>query len=237
MLHCQRVLGIQFKKKMKPCINHLTADELRAIFEEPNTSTHSGLRDLVLLCLLYDSGGRISELINLKIRDVRLEAPATVTLFGKGNKIRYVPLMGKTAEILSVYLREFRLTAHSMREFPLFFNRQKTALTRMGVVYVLKKYVDLARVQCPSLPDKVTPHMLRHSKAMHLLESGVNLIYIRDLLGHSSVTTTEGYARASAEMKRKAMEDAHTNLISIDTKEAVWEEDVGLVSWLQKLCR
>jgi len=237
MLHCQRVLGIPFKKKPKPAITHLTADEIRAIFEGPDTSKKDGRRDLLLLSLLYDTGGRVSEISDLEVRDVRLDSPATITLNGKGGKIRYVPIMSKTADLLSVYLHEQHLLEHSRLENPLFFNRQKRKLTRMGVTYVLDKYVELARTKCPSMPEKVTPDSFRHSKAMHLLESGVNLVYIRDLLGHSSVMTTEIYARANAEMKRKALEQAHVNLIPVHADEPAWEDDSSLVSWLQNLCR
>lgn len=237
MLHCQRILGIPFKKKPKPVITHLTAEELKVIFDGPDTSRKEGRRDLLLLTLLYDSGGRVSEVTELKVRDVRLESPSTITLNGKGQKVRYVPIMSKTADLLSVYLREQHLTEHSRLEHPLFFNRQRRKLTRMGVTYVLDKYVDLARSKCSSIPENVTPHSLRHSKAMHLLESGVNLIYIRDLLGHASVMTTEIYARANAEVKRKALEQAHVNLIPVHSGEPAWENDSGLVSWLQNLCR
>jgi site-specific recombinase XerD len=186
--------------------------------------------------MLYDSGARVSELTDLLVRDVCLTQPATITFTGKARKIRHVPLMSKTASSLRDYLEERRLnTAHRL-DHPLFFSSRNQKLTRAGVAYIINKYVKAARKQkTVLLPDPVSPHMFRHTKAMHLLQANINLVYIRDFLGHTSVTTTEIYARADDRMKRLALEQAYSPS-EIDDLPA-WQEDMNLLNWLQRLCQ
>jgi site-specific recombinase XerD len=173
--------------------------------------------------MLYDTGARVTELINLTVRDVRLDGCPVVKLTGKGNKVRFVPLMSKTTSLLEGYISENNLNSHEKLDFPLFFNRQLHKLTRPGITYILQKYGS----------ENLTPHMLRHTKAMHLLQAGVNLVYIRDLLGHSDIATTEIYARADTEMKRIALENAYQDL----TPKVMpnWNSDSGLMDWLHSL--
>jgi integrase/recombinase XerD len=116
---------------------------------------------------------------------------------------------------------------------PLFVNRQRGKMTREGVAFILDKYVSKARSTSSLIPEKVTPHVLRHTKAMHLLQAGVNLIYIRDLLGHVDIATTEIYARADTELKRKALEQAYPNMVSTDLPQ--WNQDDDLLEWLTSL--
>lgn len=142
--------------------------------------------------------------------------------------------MNQTKELLEHYLKEQNLTAPNLATHPLFFNRHKENLTRAGIAYVLDKYVDMARLKQPNLiTTKVTPHVFRHSKAMHLLQNGINLVYIRDLLGHSDISTTEVYARADAEMKRKVLENAYDNPSPKDLPP--WQKDEHLLDWLKNL--
>ena len=189
------------------------------------------------MALLYDSGARVQEIIDLSVRDIRLEEPATVTLTGKGRRVRYVPLMSRTKNIIENYLKEQKLLGKTASlDRPVFFNRQGERLTRAGVAYIIKKYFSNARLEGKTLfPDTVSPHVLRHTKAMHLLQANVNLIYIRDFLGHVNVTTTEIYARADAEIKRKALEQTYPELITEDIPQ--WSEDKDLMSWLRDFCR
>jgi len=128
---------------------------------------------------------------------------------------------------------ENQLTSQHKGKFPLFMNRQHHALTKEGVAYIISKYANIARNQTNILPQRVKPHMLRHSKAMHLLQAGVNLIYIRDFLGHTDVKTTEIYARADSETKRKAIENAYPYLIYSNLPD--WSKDQALLSWLSGL--
>lgn len=181
-----------------------------------------------MLSLLYDTGARVQEIADLIVSDVRLEIPATVTLTGKGNKTRIVPLMTPTAKLIQQYISEMRLSDAAHRQYPLFTNRSGEKLTRAGITYVLKKYADQARIPHPEwIPSMISPHCLRHSNAMHLLQSGVNLVYIRDLLGHVSITTTEVYARADSEMKRKALEGAYANVTPSEMP--VWQQNTNLL--------
>jgi len=227
----QRILAIPLKRTGTPHISYLTQDALESILRQPDRHTAAGRRDLVLLAVLYDSGARVSELTELLVRDVRLAQPATITLKGKGRKVRHVPLMGRTASLLSDYMKERRLEL----DFPLFFNSRRQKLTRAGVSYIIGKYVKVANKHGALLPNKVSPHVLRHTKAMHLLQANVNLVYIRDFLGHVSVTTSEIYARADNRMKRLALEKAY----SLPTSDNLphWQDDSDLLSWLQGLCR
>ncbi|RXT05310.1 tyrosine-type recombinase/integrase [Ammoniphilus sp. CFH 90114] len=237
LFESQKILGIPFKKKQQQTIPHLSMDQLAYLFEQPDTSTKRGRRDLALMVVLYDAGARVQELIDLKVCDVRLAQPAIITLKGKGNKKRNVPIMAKTRSIIEGYMAENHLLENGRQQSPLFHNSRYQPFTRPGITYILEKYFKKAK-QChvdEVFPDRIHPHMLRHSKALHLLESGVNLIYIRDLLGHVSVTTTEIYLKFDTELKRKALEAAYPQVVSKDAP--AWEENTDILQWLQDLCR
>jgi integrase/recombinase XerD len=236
LLMNQRILAIPMKKTGKPIPSYLTTEVLEAILQQPDRSTAAGRRDLLVLALLYDSAARVSELTDLVVRDIRLPPPATLTLHGKGRKVRHVPLMSRTTSLLSEYLEEKRLTAVDKADHPLFFNSRKQKLTRAGVAYIIDKHVESLRKQNGMvLPDNISAHVFRHTKAMHLLQANVNLVYIRDLLGHVSVTTTEIYARADDRMKRLALEQAYSPPLVDDLP--AWQDDKDLLHWLHQLCR
>jgi integrase/recombinase XerD len=151
----------------------------------------------------------------------------------KGNKARRVPIMKNTVTLLQRYILENNLDKPCRNENPLFTNNQHHKLTKEGVAFIISKYVASARQTSMLIPKKVKAHMLRHSKAMHLLQAGVNLIYIRDFLGHVDIKTTEIYARADTETKRKAIENLHPDLI--DSNLPDWGKDQALLSWLSEL--
>lgn len=236
LLECQRILGIPFKKREKKMFDYLSQDSLKYILEQPDTTKKRNRRDLTIMATLYDTGARVQELIDLKTSDVRLTKPATIILTGKGNKKRCIPIMEKTRNLLENYMKENRLLENGFQDHPLFYNSNKHKFTRPGITYILEKYLKQAKESSEILfPDSIHPHILRHTKAMHLLEAGVNLIYIRDLLGHVNVTTTEIYLRANTETKRKALESAYMEVVIQDVP--VWDEDTDLLSWLQDFCR
>lgn len=237
IFECQKILGIPFKKREKKTIEFLSQECLKYILEQPDTSKKKGRRDLTIMATFYDTGARVQELIDLKMRDVRLTKPATITLTGKGNKRRSVPIMEKTRNLLDNYMSENRLLENGKQDHPLFYNSNKRPFTRPGITYILEKYLKQAKESHPEVlySDKLTPHMVRHTKAMHLLEAGVNLIYIRDLLGHVNVTTTEIYLRANTETKRKALESAYMEVVPQDIP--VWDEDTDILAWLQDFCK
>lgn len=232
---CQEILAIPYKKTQKKVMSYLTLEGIKALLEQPNTSTISGQRDRCLLSLLYDTGARVQELCDLQMGDVRLSSPTVIRLTGKGRKARLVPIMLPTELLLRQYLNEFDANFALHGGHPLFCNRMGKKLTRAGVAYILQKYLSQAQLAgAPYLPDSISPHCLRHSKAMHLLQSGVNLVYIRDLLGHSDVSTTEVYARADEQFKRKALELAYPSPTPV-SETSSWQKDDDLLSWLKNL--
>ena len=237
LLEIRKILAVPMKKRPKPVIPFLTADEMKILLEQPDRACESGKRDLVLMAVLYDTAARVQELIDLTRRDIRLDKPAVITLHGKGQKTRQVPIMGNTKDLLTEYLMHCNHTGVcAPQDAPVFCNQQKRKLTRRGVAYIIDKYVEMARNHPEFYNDGIiTPHVFRHSRAMHMLQAGINLVYIRDFLGHSNVTSTEIYARADSEMKRKALESAY---LELDIGEMpAWEKDGELMNWLQNLCR
>ena len=140
---------------------------MSVLFKMPQTETKSGYRDLIILVLLYDTGARVQELVDLKVRDIRTATPATATLYGKGRKVRCIPIMEETNKMLLQYLKEQQLFERpEMLDFPLFFNSRHEKLTQAGITYILKKYFKVARENPPMVvfPDKITPHVLRHTR-------------------------------------------------------------------------
>lgn len=226
---CQNILAIPFRKKAMTNIEYLSSNDIHLLLKQPDTKTKTGRRDVTMLSLLYDTGARVQELADLKVESLRLESPAYVVLNGKGQKTRHVPLLDNTVKLLQSYLKENYLLEAYANQYPLFVNHCRQKFTRAGISYVLKKYVRQAQKVNPNFPDKVSPHILRHSKAMHLLEAGVNVIYIRDILGHADVSTTGIYAKANLEMKRKALEKVsdHSNVEILS-----WMTNQPLIEWL-----
>lgn len=232
----QRVLSIKAKRTPKPAVCYAKTDGIRLLLAQPDTSTCAGRRDLALLALMYDAAARVSEICSLTPKSVRLDSPPTLTIVGKGGKVRVVPLSSDDASILTTYMEESGLLLPENNCRPLFSNRSGDRLTRAGVGYILGKYVDAARMVDPNaIPEGFSCHSMRHSRAMNLLEADVNLVYIRDLLGHSSVTTTEIYARTDGRKRREAIERA-SEAVS-NGIEPVWLENGDLLKWLESLGR
>lgn len=230
---CIQIRNIPRKVASSPPAQYLTAGNLKLLLSMPDTSTRKGRRDLVLLTVLYDTAARVSELIDICIHNVRLDAPAVITLHGKGGKIRSVPLMKQTVELIRSYFTENHIDPRLHSDMPLFWNARRQKLTRSGVTYILQKYVEMAQSVSSDMPSNITPHKLRHTKAMHLVQANVNPVYIKDFLGHADISTTEIYARADNEAKRAALEKAteHLGLPTISN----WEQDDELIDWLSSL--
>ena len=228
---CQSVLGVKFKKTASKLPEFLTKEAIAALLDQPDIGTPDHYRDLIMLTLMYDTGARVQEIVDLRICDIKLNDFPSVTLTGKGSKTRSVPIMSRTAEMLERYIATLGLKEWELRE-PLFRNHRREKLTRNGVTYILAKYARQAHKKHPNLlPDSVSPHMLRHSKAMHMVQSGVNTIYIRDFLGHTNIKATEVYARADGEMKRIAIAKAGNEKIT--SRRQSWNNDAGLMAWLK----
>jgi integrase/recombinase XerD len=233
LYHYQQVLAIPARKKHQTIVEHLSPDGIKILLEQPDKSTAKGRRDLALISLMYDSGARVQEIIDLTVKDFTGGSNPILVLTGKGNKVRRVPIMKNTASILEKYISENKLDMAHKTEYPLFSNSQHNKLTKEGVAYIIGKYAMVAHEISDKVPAKVKCHMLRHSKAVHLLQASVNLIYIRDFLGHSDIKTTEIYARADTELKRKALENAYPDLI--DSNLPDWNENNDLMEWLSEL--
>jgi integrase/recombinase XerD len=230
---CQQILSVKFKKTKKENMTYLTIEGIKLLLQQPDTKTSRGRRDLTLLSLMYDTGARVQETIDLTSSMLRLNKPATIKIVGKGNKARLVPMLDAQVEHLKNYLKENRLNEPSANSYPLFFNSRKEKLTRAGINHIVQKYAKAARKENGMIiPEKISCHSLRHSKAMHLLQAGVNLVYIRDILGHVSIQTTEIYARADSKQKREALEKAYVN-INPD-EEPIWTKNENLIDWLKK---
>jgi integrase/recombinase XerD len=232
MACCQDILQIPSSKHDQPAIAHLTVEQTRRLLALPDRSTRQGRRDATLLATLYDTAARVQEIADLTVRDIRLQNPAIVALTGKGRKTRHVPIDANTTALLAAYLAERRLRDPGRDGHPVFFNQHHQKLSRGGIAWILRKYQ--AHATDPALADtQLSPHVLRHSRAMHLYDAGVPLPYIRDILGHVDLSTTDIYARASTEAKRKALEAVYDQVVSAELPE--WNQDPELLTWLANL--
>ena len=227
LFHCQRILAIPIKKAPKPVVSYLSEEAMKSILRMPDSSTYDGRRDLTLLCTLYDTGARAQELADLIVRNVRLSTPSVISITGKGNKTRHVPIMKQTENLLKTYIKEHKLDTLDMLDSSLFYSKLGKKLTRQGITYIVRKYSDTKEL------DKITPHIYRHSKAMHMTQADINPVYIRDFLGHVDLKTTEIYSKSNMEMKRKALEKIQNNVIP--SFNVNWNADSNLMAFLNSL--
>ena len=241
----EEIYAVKIKKAPKNVMTYLSTDAMTNLLLQPDSSTSEGLRDLTLLAFTYDTGARVSEVTELKFKDIRFEAPPIVKITGKGNKTRIVPLMPQTVKYLNEYIRRNRIVLEESMEQYVFTNRAGDKLSRSGIKYILDKYVEEGRKGNPTLyPEKISPHTLRHTKAMHMLQAGNNIVYIRDVLGHSDLNTTERYARADTAMKREALAKAEIPMpdpasplpdATSDTVRCTIEDDMA--NWLKNFSK
>lgn len=232
IFQCQQILSIPFKKQQKEAVKYLTEEETTALLAAPGQDSKKERRATALLCLLYDSAARVQELADLKVKNIRLSAPQQVTLTGKGRKTRSVPLMDKTVDIIKSYMEENGLNQPGKEEQPLFSNARGEKLTRQGIAYILKKYTDKCHL------EEISPHQLRHTKAMHLTEADVNPFFIRDFLGHADIKTTGVYAKSSLKMKKAALEKINNSKqdpLPVKNNDKNWTADKDLMEWLKGL--
>ncbi|MDO4553642.1 MAG: tyrosine-type recombinase/integrase [Lachnospiraceae bacterium] len=190
-------------------VEYMSEEAVRILLEQPVTSTQKGVRDQFFMILLYDTGARIQEMLDIRICDMRLSKISSVQLHGKGSKIRSVPLMHETVSHFMNYKNIFHAGENEYSQTPLFYVEQhgvKHAMSDDNVRKFMKKYRTLAREICMEVPENVHPHLWRHSRAMHLYQHGMDLTLIAQWLGHSSLETSLIYAHADTEQKRKAIE-------------------------------
>lgn len=192
-------------------VDYMTEKAVEALLKEPDTRTAIGLRDQMIMVMLYDTGARIQEALGIRLCDLRLDRTPTAQLFGKGRKIRTVPLMANTVGKLKNYISVFHKRESMLSEKPLFYVERKGQLQSIcddTVRIRIRKYADAAREKCGDVPETVYPHLWRHTRAMHLYQHGMDLTLISQWLGHASLETTLVYAHADTEAKRKAIEKA-----------------------------
>jgi integrase/recombinase XerC len=234
LAHAQSIVAIPFKRRDHRVPEYLERDEVQAIFAQINGRTIWGQRDDALLRLLYNTGMRVQELVTLDVNHMRFSRPYTVRIFGKGRKERTCPLWKETVEALKIYLE-----ARSIRwneTVPLFVNVEGNRLTRFGVRYIIARRVADAGKICPTLLTRnVTPHTFRHTTAMHLLQSNVDLSMIRSWLGHASIQTTHGYVEIDLEMKRKTLQSCKKLIPTKKKSRASWQKTPDILSWLSGL--
>jgi site-specific recombinase XerD len=237
LLDCHQILSIPVKKTRNKNIEYLNIDGIKLLLQQPDANKVKGLRDLALLSLMYESAARVQEIIDLTPGSLFLaNKPYRVILHGKGNKYRSVPLPEKEVELLKRYMDQHGLLNREKVQRPLFANYQGQKMTRNGVNNILVKYVKMATEINPSLvSEHLSCHAIRHSKAMQLLESKVELIHIRDFLGHKSVLTTEIYARANPKYTFEAVKNAYKNITADNIP--IWKGNDELMAMLKGLAK
>jgi integrase/recombinase XerD len=227
----QRILGIPFKRARPRPVAYLEYEEIAAVLASVDRATRAGRRDYTLLATMFNTGARVQEILDLRASDLQLIKPAQVRLVGKGRKVRWCPLWPQTAQLVRAWCRERQLDLRS--DAPVFVNQRGLPLTRFGVRFILAKHLRRAAQHQPRLRTKrLHPHSLRHSTAVHLLKSGVDLTTIAHWLGHASVNTTNRYVTVDLELKRKALARA-APLGSARSSPASWRRDASVLEWLE----
>ena len=232
------IAKVPVRKCQSKVVEFFSDDALKALLEQPDRSKKTGLRNSCFMILMYDTGARCQELLDLRIKDLVLDEKSPyVYLTGKGNKTRTVPLMEKTVDHLNLYLNRFHPEGQRNREDYLFYtiiHQQRCTMSPDTVAAFLKKYADQARHSCADIPESVHPHQFRHTRAISWYRNGVPLVLVSELLGHADVNTSQIYAYADTEMKRKAISKAFGDNSSNSQKNDVsrWEGDDELLKKL-----
>lgn len=233
----QPILAIPFKRGHRDApIEYFESHELNALFKNIDRRSAEGCRDYALFALMFNTGARVQEILNLRPHDLRLEPPYQVRLHGKGNKIRICPMWPATVKCLQAHLTSSATRQTSAMERPLFANRNGGPLTRFGVRYLLRKYVAATSIAVPTLRGKrLHPHSLRHTTALSLLKSGVDFATISQWLGHSALNVTMRYARADLDLKRAALSQVFPDAIAPPRAGRLRIDGAELTRWLQRL--
>jgi site-specific recombinase XerD len=223
------------KRVPPPGTQFLERDEIEALFSGIPTEGHSALRDRTLLLFLYNTGARVQEVADLVVGNLVLEPQPRVHLRGKGGKWRTCPLWPETARLLRDLLAALPSDAPPNR--PVFASRRGTPLTRFGIYKLVRRYTTTLRTSRADAPRRVSPHVFRHTTAVHLLEAGVEVNVIRGWLGHVSLDTTNRYAEINIRMKEAALLACAppTGASAQFPRRPVWRDDASLLNWLESL--
>jgi len=232
LLHCQMIRTIPIKRTRHKTVDYLEENETQALLDAVDLKSRSGVRDNALLLLLYNTGARVSEIVGLKVADLRLKGNAQIKLLGKGNKYRSCPLWDETVEALEAYLNQ-RIAKYPA-DHQLFLNANGAPITRFGVRHIIGKYATTAKSQCPSIAAKtVTTHTIRHTTAMHLLRSGNDINMVSYWLGHADINTTHIYVDIDMEMKRQMLQ----KIGPPDVKKPLPWQKPNVLHWLNALAK
>lgn len=202
---------------------YFTLEEMKILLSLPNPDKYLGDRDLVLLSLLYETGARAQEICDLCIGDIRFGKPTKVKLNGKGSKVREVPILDDVAGLLRYHLKQHNISSNDNRSKPLFSSQTNAKMTTACIRSIVCKYIGIAKIENPTLfaEPKYSPHSFRHSKAVHMVEAGVNLIYIRNFLGHATISSTEIYARVGQAAVTKALTERKIPVLAASAPNAI----------------
>jgi integrase/recombinase XerD len=233
----QAILNVPFKRGARQTpIEYFDSRELEALFKSIDRASPQGTRDYALFALMFNTGGRVQEILNLAVQDLRLESPYQVRLRGKGNKMRVCPLWPGTVKCLRAHLEQHSRTLDNPDKTRLFSNRNGAPLTRFGVGYLLHKYVAAAAERVVTLRGKsLHPHCLRHTTALSLLKSGVDFATISQWLGHSTLNVTMRYARSDIDLKRAALSQVFPDAIAPPKAGKLRIDGAELTNWLRRL--
>lgn len=233
----QRVISLPYKRGAREApIEYLERGEIEAVLQSIDRSNPRGRRDYALFALMFNTGARVQEALDVRRRDVRLDAPPQVRLHGKGGKVRLCPIWPATAGLLRALIAESPVPDGEPADARLFTNARGGPLTRFGVRYLLRRYVDAAAKRAPSLVGKsIHPHSLRHSTAVALLKSGVDFATISQWLGHANLNTTMRYARADIDLKRQAIAQVFPDALAPPRGGRYQYDGRDLTGWLRRM--
>ncbi len=236
LIESERVATIPVKRTPPPETHYLERDDIQVLFSNLPAKGHEALRNRVLLLFLYNTGARVQETADLHVENLDLGQQPRVRLHGKGDKWRLCPLWEETASLLRSLLaeREAELSPDS----PVFVSQKRRAMTRFGIYKVVRRLTgQLSKTKTSGEAIPISPHIIRHTTAVHLLESGVEMNVIRSWLGHASLGTTNRYAEISIRMKEKALQacEPPVSVSATYPRKPVWRNDQSLLNWLESL--
>ena len=207
-------------------IDYLTKEELTTYLNVISTKNRKGIRDYALINLMYDSAARVEEMTNIKVNDLRLGDNPSVMLYGKGKKYRTVPICNGTRDLLIKYIELFKLNNFEY----LFMGNKHSKCSAKMITHIVDKYAEVSKIN-----KNIHPHVFRHTRAMHMIEADIPLVYIRDILGHKEISTTEIYAKVNVETKRKALENVYNINNNFNNETTSWNKNEELIKSLLEL--